>query len=47
MSERASTEQVAAIIRKQAQKAGKPISYDDSMTRAAKAATVAEQKGNR
>lgn len=47
MSDRASPEVVAAIIRKQAEKAGKPISYDDSMSRAAKAARVAEEKGNR
>ena len=47
MSDRASIEVVAAIIRKQAAKAGKPLSYDDSMSRAAQAARVAEQKGNR
>lgn len=47
MSDRASPEVVAVIIRRQAEKAGKSLSYDDSMARAAKAARVAEQKGNR
>lgn len=47
MSDRAPTEVVAAIIRKQAEKAGKPLSYDDSMSRAAQSARIAEQKGNR
>lgn len=47
MSDRASPEVVAAIIRNQAAKAGKPISYDVSMSRAAQAARVAEEKGNR
>ena len=47
MSDRASTEVVAAIIRKQAATAGKPLSYDESMSRAAQAARIAEQKGNR
>lgn len=47
MSDRAPTEVVAAVIRKQAEKAGRPISYDDSMSRAAKAARVAAEKGNR
>jgi hypothetical protein len=48
MSERMSTEQLAAEIRKQTQKlGGKPLSHDESMARAAKAARIADQKGNR
>jgi hypothetical protein len=47
-SDRASTPELAAIIRKAAKNlGGRDLSYDESMTRAAKVARDSANKGNR